>query len=440
MDKLKQFVNTLNSKNKNTSSYGISKPPVSSQPIIGPQQSGGMSMVPTGNTSATSPKINTVTKSTLSPVAQKYIDTIPPAYDTKTGLLTDYGRSKGMAEVNKPKTDTTSDTAGTSTTQTTTPTAPVNPYQQYLDSFNKRQSAELLRNRKREDELRKNEIGQLERGQQYQLGEEERLSNRSLADLAIAKAPTLDLYNQFEERNKPIEVGGVLYKQGADGKYTALTEAKETLPASAQEYEYAKKQGYTGTFQQYQNEDANRKAKATGSSSYTGFSGTLSPLAQAVQNGTIALDRLPAADRSRIAAELASSGIQSGRQQALEANLSVVTDLLAEDTDAITGLGQNPFNVFGIANAKAQNLYNQLKGILSLENRQQLKGQGAISDFEFKVLQDASSALGRNLPNAEFRRQLEKIRDVFAGKYATTNATSAPQSTMSSGADPLGIR
>ena len=35
-------------------------------------------------------------------------------------------------------------------------------------------------------------------------------------------------------------------------------------PTSVQEYEYAVKQGYKGTFNQYQNEDANRKAKALG--------------------------------------------------------------------------------------------------------------------------------------------------------------------------------
>lgn len=42
----------------------------------------------------------------------------------------------------------------------------------------------------------------------------------------------------------------------------ALDDAKEenqSLPASAQEYEYAKKNGYTGSYTQYQDEDANRK-------------------------------------------------------------------------------------------------------------------------------------------------------------------------------------
>lgn len=36
---------------------------------------------------------------------------------------------------------------------------------------------------------------------------------------------------------------------------------KENLPASVQEYEYAKKNGYLGSFTDYQNEDANRKAQ-----------------------------------------------------------------------------------------------------------------------------------------------------------------------------------
>ena len=40
---------------------------------------------------------------------------------------------------------------------------------------------------------------------------------------------------------------------------TGLTK-QTNLPASAQEYEYAKSQGYKGTYIQYQNEDANRKA------------------------------------------------------------------------------------------------------------------------------------------------------------------------------------
>lgn len=159
----------------------------------------------------------------------------------------------------------------------------------------------------------------------------------------------------------------------------------------------------------------------------TGFSGTLSPLAQAVQNGTIALDKVPSAQRAQVAAELASSGIQSPRQVALQSYLDVADNLLAQDTDAITGLGQNPLNFVGISNQLAINQYDQLKGILSLENREKLKGSGAISDYESRLLADAASALGRNLSNKDFRTQLQKVRDVFAGKYSQTNALSGQQ-------------
>lgn len=49
--------------------------------------------------------------------------------------------------------------------------------------------------------------------------------------------------------------------------------AKEGLPASAQEYEYAKNNGYTGSYNEYQNLDANRKASIAraGSSNSSGL-------------------------------------------------------------------------------------------------------------------------------------------------------------------------
>lgn len=163
----------------------------------------------------------------------------------------------------------------------------------------------------------------------------------------------------------------------------------------------------------------------------SGTPGVLSPLAQAVQNGTIKIESLPSKQRAQVAAELAQAQAPSSIQNQLTTDLQVVDSLLAENTDAITGVGQNPFNAVGLANTKALNLYKQLQGILKLENRQQLKGQGAISDFEFSVLADAASSLGRNLNNKDFRETLQKIRDVFAGKYKGTTfgsgASNKPQ-------------
>ncbi len=55
-----------------------------------------------------------------------------------------------------------------------------------------------------------------------------------------------------------------------------------------------------------------------------------------------------------------------------------------------------------------------MKGLLKLENRQKLKGQGQISDFEGKILADASTALGRNLSENAFKDELIKIKGVFS--------------------------
>jgi len=214
------------------------------------------------------------------------------------------------------------------------------------------------------------------------------------------------------------------------------------------EYNFAKSQGYKGSFTDYQNEDANRKkaiAKAGAITYGTGTPGTLSPLAQAVQNGTISIDKIPMAERAGIAAELATSGIPSSLQQTREANLDVVDALLENpNKNVISGYIQGKLGLGSIAPSGqlALNQFDQLKGILSLANREQLKGTGAISDFEFKVLSQAATALGRNLNDAQFNEQLQNIRDVFAGKYRLTKATQASdvvEQNQGGANNPLGI-
>jgi hypothetical protein len=50
---------------------------------------------------------------------------------------------------------------------------------------------------------------------------------------------------------------------------------------------------------------------------------------------------------------------------------------------------------------------------LSLASREKLKGSGAISDFEFRVLENSSTALARNLNDDDFATELSNIRQVF---------------------------
>lgn len=236
------------------------------------------------------------------------------------------------------------------------------------------------------------------------------LADLSLQESAAARSSQLanDTFDSYINAGKTVYEAEQAAKKAATEGGFSLNEGEKRFDANGKEIAYGGAKTY-----------APKDGLGTGT-----FTGTLSPLAQAVQNGTVTLDKLTPTQRGQVAAELASAGISSDRQTQLASNLSLVDDLLASNTDSITGVGQNPFNFLGLSNQKTINQYNQLKGILSLENRQQLKGQGAISDFEFKVLSDAASALGRNLNNADFREQLQKVRDVFAGKYAKTNATS----------------
>jgi len=50
---------------------------------------------------------------------------------------------------------------------------------------------------------------------------------------------------------------------------------------------------------------------------------------------------------------------------------------------------------------------------LKLGVRQLIKGQGAVSDYEGKILGEASSSLGRNLSNKDFESALKKTRGVL---------------------------
>ncbi len=105
----------------------------------------------------------------------------------------------------------------------------------------------------------------------------------------------------------------------------------------------------------------------------------------------------------------------SGTQTETLGNYQVVNELLENPArTGITGVPSPKAFFPGTQAQEAINKYNQIKSILSLENRQKLKGSGAISDFEAITLEKASSSLGRNLSNEAFDRELKKIRGVFA--------------------------
>lgn len=169
----------------------------------------------------------------------------------------------------------------------------------------------------------------------------------------------------------------------------------KTLPDIAKEYEYAKSQGYTGSFNDYRTQNTSNLPALAKEYEYAksqGYGGTFDQYRQ-------------------------NKGATQGSETS-STILKLVNSILP-NASRITGLGQNPLNFLGITNAKTLNEYNQLKGLLSLENRQLLKGSGAISDYESRVLDKAASSLGRNLTNEEFISVLNEMKKDLEGKTAT---------------------
>lgn len=116
-------------------------------------------------------------------------------------------------------------------------------------------------------------------------------------------------------------------------------------------------------------------------------------------------------------------GDQAGGNQ--NKALTLVNNLLAKDTKGITGVlrtGNSPIASWtGAAGAQAD--YDGLKNLLALAERGQLKGSGAVSDFEAKMLEKAAMAgLSQNLPDDEFRRRLELLQqDLMSGGAVASN-------------------
>jgi hypothetical protein len=143
-----------------------------------------------------------------------------------------------------------------------------------------------------------------------------------------------------------------------------------------------------------------------------------------IQAGTYKASDIPDAYKGIVAQGLAAAA--SSPNTALSPTsttaLGIINQLQGLDTSKLSGTGivgdiEHPSSLFpGTEVQQTQNLAKQLQATISLANRQQLKGQGAISDFEFKVLGDAATNLGldangrTNLSPADFQQQLNNLK------------------------------
>lgn len=83
-------------------------------------------------------------------------------------------------------------------------------------------------------------------------------------------------------------------------------------------------------------------------------------------------------------------------------------------------------NVPGTAPRDFQVQFDNLKSLLSLDNIKLLKGQGAVSDAERKLLADASSKLDLSQSEKEFKKALEDIVKGLSGTQTPNDVSSDP--------------
>lgn len=116
-----------------------------------------------------------------------------------------------------------------------------------------------------------------------------------------------------------------------------------------------------------------------------------------------------------IARGVSEAGAEVGATSEVLDNYSLVNEILnTENLSLVTGLSRFSPTAYLPGAGLIKNKIAQLTNILSLNNRQKLKGSGAISDFEAKMLAQASTALGVNLSDSDFKKELKKIKGVFA--------------------------
>jgi hypothetical protein len=119
-----------------------------------------------------------------------------------------------------------------------------------------------------------------------------------------------------------------------------------------------------------------------------------------------------AAAKALLAAEKAAV-VKSTRADVRELAQDIIDD---PELDGVTGLIEGSRDTFYTAGAvDVKRRLDQLIAKIKLKGRDQLKGQGTITDFEGKMLSDAESAIDRRAGPDILRGHLRQIVEAFAG-------------------------
>jgi hypothetical protein len=293
----------------------------------------------------------------------------------------------------------------------------------------------------------------LVRGQQSKLNEQAQIeANRLQGEISIAQGnaslaqnkakAALDFATADQTANKPLELasGSTLVKYNpTTGQYEQVaqgTPKPETLPASAQEYEYAKKNGYTGTYEQYQTEDANRKRSVTNVIAGSGLTSQQAGLFNNIVNKYQASPLISGADKTSVLTDTINGIRKDPGNGALQLNLAYQY-VKALDTYQ-SAVREGELGLVSSIDSKAGQLQNYIQQI---NNGQQVRPEVA------KQIADAAEALVNSITSAAKQKQAAYASQANtlglgdAWNTYTSGFSSPANSTTSNTTndDPLGL-
>lgn len=284
----------------------------------------------------------------------------------------------------------------------------------------------------------------LVRGQQEKLGTQAALQEQTLMDRITAMAAQRNAalnaaQNEYQiasdeqarqdKLTAPQQVGNsILQYDPTTGQYKTLYTAPagaENQPASVQEYEYAKKNGYEGSFVDYQNQGGSGSdgAFTLGNTRYDAYGNVIAS----------------APSEADIKTQQADASARTNAQSALDKVIALQGMKGIHQAVGITG---SLANIPGSAGANYRAQVESLKAALTLPALQSMKGMGALSDADVRLLNNSVAALNTNMSVKAFESELERIKTVLqskSGAAATSPADwddSMKEYYINSGGDP----
>ncbi len=381
---------------------------------------------PVVNQSFDTPKIVTPAGAT-SPVQTKI--TPPTAPSTISSTPKDQFINNLSSSGNSIPTTNSNTTVNTKSTQNTTPVN--NPHNDYLDYLKGQfKNQDELRTKADTEEKYYNDIQARNRRAELDAiaeQEKERYAPGGLKAGADMKINEIGRKATLESAYGALDESAALASANrADKKYNdAISAGKSVYEAELAKQKENKKEGFSLSKDQtrYEYNSTTGQYEKIGGGSATqetttyqeGANNVVDSYVKGIKNSTLKISDVP--DQYK---DLVAQGLNTKTSQISDSGkevLGIVDTLLANpELSRISGTIDQALGGFINGDAKlAKNYYNQLVGILKLDNRQKLKGSGAISDFEFKVLGQAATALGRNLSDEDFKNELQKLKDKLSG-------------------------